>query len=68
MVRSEIGILSVARHSNLVYLEDTFETATELFLVMELINGGELLTKINENGPFQEDVISIIVFFFLISF
>jgi calcium/calmodulin-dependent protein kinase I len=58
---TEVKILQQVKHPNIVGLKDLFETKTELYLVMELITGGELFDKIVEKGQYTEKDASIIV-------
>lgn len=47
----EIALMKLMEHPNVVHLLDVFETEDKLFLIMELIDGGNLLDYIyNEKG------------------
>ncbi|OAO12156.1 protein kinase [Blastocystis sp. ATCC 50177/Nand II] len=46
LIHTEIAILSLVQHKNIVMLMETFETATAMYIVMELLRGGELYTNI----------------------
>jgi serine/threonine protein kinase len=49
MIELEINVLEkVGTHKNIICLEEIFETATHVYLVMEIISGGELFDKIVE--------------------
>jgi calcium/calmodulin-dependent protein kinase I len=54
-LHTEISILSELDHPNIVKLYEAFETDEKLFLVMELMQGGELFDRIVENECFTED-------------
>lgn len=64
-MNNEILILSQIDHPNVIKLFETYETDEELFLVMELMKGGELFDRIVENEFFTEreakEIISPIV-------
>eukprot|EP01113_Clastostelium_recurvatum_P017422 TRINITY_DN2044_c0_g1_i1.p1 TRINITY_DN2044_c0_g1~~TRINITY_DN2044_c0_g1_i1.p1 ORF type:complete len:496 (+),score=141.35 TRINITY_DN2044_c0_g1_i1:84-1490(+) len=55
MLGREIQIMQKLRHKNIIQLIDKYETPTELFLVLELVNGGELFDKIVEKGFYSEE-------------
>jgi serine/threonine protein kinase len=42
-------------------LEDVFETADRIFIVMELMDGGELFDYVVEKGTLSEEEASVIV-------
>uniref|UniRef100_A0A0G4G422 Protein kinase domain-containing protein n=1 Tax=Chromera velia CCMP2878 TaxID=1169474 RepID=A0A0G4G422_9ALVE len=54
-LKREVGILRSMRHPCIVNLVEVLETRDELFLVMELVEGGELFYKIVDKGTLSED-------------
>ncbi|XP_065667272.1 serine/threonine-protein kinase DCLK1 isoform X3 [Hydra vulgaris] len=54
MIENEILILRKISHPNIVKLFDEYETAKEIFLVMELVTGGDLFDAIVANTRFSE--------------
>ncbi|CAN1142483.1 CDPK-related protein kinase [Linum perenne] len=56
-VRREVKILkALAGHSNLVQFYDAFEDSDNVYIVMELCTGGELLDRIlSRGGKYPED-------------
>ena len=46
LLRTEISVLRLVKHPNLIRLYDVFETSDAIFLVMELVTGGELYEHI----------------------
>ena len=40
---TEIRLLAAMRHKNIIRLLETFETKSQLFMVMEYAGGGDLL-------------------------
>jgi len=53
-IENELRILKMTRHENVIQLIDVYETDDYLYLVMELIKGGDLFTEISSIGPFNE--------------
>eukprot|EP00929_Paragymnodinium_shiwhaense_P112559 TRINITY_DN80806_c0_g1_i1.p1 TRINITY_DN80806_c0_g1~~TRINITY_DN80806_c0_g1_i1.p1 ORF type:complete len:503 (-),score=118.20 TRINITY_DN80806_c0_g1_i1:297-1805(-) len=53
-LRSEAEVLSGLRHPNIVRVYEWFETDEHLYLVMELLEDGDLLACILEDGCFTE--------------
>eukprot|EP00834_Sanchytrium_tribonematis_P001842 NODE_48_length_31852_cov_1.054168.p9 type:complete len:488 gc:universal NODE_48_length_31852_cov_1.054168:22130-23593(+) len=51
----EITIMKLIRHDNIMTLHDVYETKDELFLVMELVEGGELFDYLVKKGRLGED-------------
>eukprot|EP00047_Mylnosiga_fluctuans_P017044 m.58363 g.58363 ORF g.58363 m.58363 type:complete len:518 (-) comp6893_c0_seq1:192-1745(-) len=54
MLEHEISILRQIDHPNCVHLMDMFETSSQFFLVLQLMEGGDLFTHIEEVGQFTE--------------
>lgn len=53
IMMSEVAILKVARHPNIVSLREVFDTQDALYICMELCTGGELLQRLL-HGPLTE--------------
>jgi len=53
-LKTEVEILKKVKHPNIVGLRDLYETPHHLYLVMELVTGGELFDKIVEKGQYSE--------------
>eukprot|EP00906_Rhabdomonas_costata_P027573 RCo039131 len=53
-VKSEVGILQQLNHPNIIYVKDFFETGSSLYIVLELVLGGELFDKIVELKHYSE--------------
>ncbi|KAG7035771.1 CDPK-related kinase 4, partial [Cucurbita argyrosperma subsp. argyrosperma] len=74
-VRREVKILkALSGHKNLVQFHDAFEDANNIYMVMELCEGGELLERIVSRGgryPEQESktilvqILNVVAFFHL---
>jgi calcium/calmodulin-dependent protein kinase I len=54
MLESELNIMKKAQHPNIVGLLDDFDTVDKLYLVLELVEGGELFDRIVNKGSFTE--------------
>ena len=54
MIHSEVEILKKIKHPNIISLIEMMETETHLYLVMELVVGGELFDHIVERGHYSE--------------
>ena len=50
----EITIMKQFRHVNLIRLFEVIETTTRIYLVMELLEGGNLFERIQERSSFTE--------------
>ena len=58
---TEIRVLKDLKHPNVIQLEDVFETADRIFIVMEVMNGGELFDYVVEKGTLSEAEAAVIV-------
>jgi len=54
MLETEVAILQKVHHPNIVELKSMFENSAHIYLVMELVQGGELLERIIERGSYTE--------------
>ncbi|XP_068702307.1 serine/threonine-protein kinase DCLK1-like isoform X3 [Montipora foliosa] len=54
MVENEISILRRVKHKNIVELIEEYETSKEIFLVMELVKGGDLFEAIVKATKYTE--------------
>uniref|UniRef100_A0AAZ3R855 Protein kinase domain-containing protein n=1 Tax=Oncorhynchus tshawytscha TaxID=74940 RepID=A0AAZ3R855_ONCTS len=53
-IENEIAVLHRIKHTNIVSLKDIFESTSHLYLVMQLVSGGELFDRIVEKGFYTE--------------
>lgn len=54
-VQREIDILKKVQHENIVKLKAFFEDQRSYYLVMDLVEGGDLMDFVSNNGPIPED-------------
>ncbi|KAB0363139.1 hypothetical protein FD754_007295 [Muntiacus muntjak] len=54
LIENEVSILRRVKHPNIIMLIEEMETATELFLVMELVKGGDLFDAITSSTKYTE--------------
>ena len=63
LVRTEIDIMKLCHHPNIVRLLDHFENAEYIFIVMEYIAGGDLTEYMKKNKyNFKEERVSQIIY------
>mmetsp|Transcript_24409 Transcript_24409/g.35872 ORF Transcript_24409/g.35872 Transcript_24409/m.35872 type:complete len:819 (+) Transcript_24409:77-2533(+) len=55
LLRTEIAVLKLVNHPNIITLEGIYETKTNMYIVMELLSGGELFEKIVGSPRFSEE-------------
>uniref|UniRef100_A0AAZ3RAP6 Protein kinase domain-containing protein n=1 Tax=Oncorhynchus tshawytscha TaxID=74940 RepID=A0AAZ3RAP6_ONCTS len=53
-IENEIAVLRKIKHENIVALEDIYESPNHLYLIMQLVSGGELFDRIVEKGFYTE--------------
>lgn len=54
LLRTEIAILNLVTHPNIVRLHDVYEDKQHIFIVMELVLGGELFNRIVGRARYTE--------------
>lgn len=54
LIENEVSILRRVKHPNIIMLVEEMETATDLFLVMELVKGGDLFDAITSSTKYTE--------------
>ena len=53
-IKQEIAILKTINHPNIVNLHQVLSSKDKIFMIMELVTGGELFDKISVEGPMSE--------------
>ncbi|RHZ08464.1 hypothetical protein DYB26_006619 [Aphanomyces astaci] len=54
-IKKEISIMKMVRNRHVVVLKEVLASRTKIFIVLELITGGELFDKIVSEGRFNEE-------------
>ncbi|KAH0616027.1 hypothetical protein JD844_026798, partial [Phrynosoma platyrhinos] len=54
LIENEVSILRRVKHPNIIMLIEEMDTATELYLVMELVKGGDLFDAITSSTKYTE--------------
>ncbi|KAI9188287.1 hypothetical protein H9P43_002678 [Blastocladiella emersonii ATCC 22665] len=54
MIQSEVAILSRVKHRNVIRLFEMYESPTKIYLIMEIVTGGELFDRIVARGFYTE--------------
>ncbi|KAI8804135.1 kinase-like domain-containing protein [Cladochytrium replicatum] len=54
MIETEVKILQKVRHENIIQLYEMFDMDNKIYLVMELVTGGELFDDIVNRGKYTE--------------
>ena len=54
-IKKEISIMKLISHTNVVCVKDVFATTSKIFIVLELVDGGELFDKIQNEGRLCEE-------------
>ncbi|XP_064399432.1 calcium/calmodulin-dependent protein kinase type 1-like [Halichondria panicea] len=60
-LQMEIDVLRKVKHTNIVYLMEVFDSKSKLYLVMELVTGGELFDRIIAKGSYTESDASSLI-------
>lgn len=55
------GLVLQIEHPNIIALKEIFDSKSKLYLVMELVSGGELFDRIVEKGSYTEKDASILI-------
>lgn len=62
LIENEVAVLRRVRHPSIIHLIEVDETPTQLFLVMELVKGGDLFDAITSSTKYSERDASAMVF------
>lgn len=61
LLRTEIVVLKLMHHPNIIVLEGLYESKDFLYIVMELIEGGDLFSKIQNRSRFKEHEAAMVI-------
>jgi serine/threonine protein kinase len=53
-LKNEISILKLVSHPNIIHMDGLYETRTHIYFVIELIEGGDLLTNILQRHVYSD--------------
>ncbi|XP_076833132.1 serine/threonine-protein kinase DCLK1-like isoform X2 [Brachyhypopomus gauderio] len=62
MIQNEVSILRKVKHPNVVLLIEEMDTFNELYLVMELVKGGDLFDAMTSTNEYTERDASVMLF------
>uniref|UniRef100_A0A8C7WMD5 Serine/threonine-protein kinase DCLK2 n=1 Tax=Oryzias sinensis TaxID=183150 RepID=A0A8C7WMD5_9TELE len=62
LIENEVAVLRRVRHPSIIQLMEVDETPTQLFLVMELVKGGDLFDAITSSTKYSERDASAMVY------
>jgi hypothetical protein len=54
-LRNEIAVLQFVHHPNVVHLKNVFETRSRMYIVMPLVEGGDLFQRLRDHGRYNEE-------------
>mmetsp|Transcript_6268 Transcript_6268/g.16718 ORF Transcript_6268/g.16718 Transcript_6268/m.16718 type:complete len:1408 (-) Transcript_6268:11-4234(-) len=54
-VRKEVAVMKALQHPNIVRVRQVLASAQKIYIVMDLVTGGELFAKIAADGPFSSE-------------
>uniref|UniRef100_A0A3B4G7P6 Serine/threonine-protein kinase DCLK2 n=1 Tax=Pundamilia nyererei TaxID=303518 RepID=A0A3B4G7P6_9CICH len=62
LIENEVAVLRKVKHPNIIMLIEEVDTPSELYLVMELVKGGDLFDAITSSAKYTERDASIMVY------
>lgn len=62
LIENEVAVLRKVKHPNIIMLVEEVDTPCELYLVMELVKGGDLFDAITSSAKYTERDASIMVY------
>jgi calcium-dependent protein kinase len=60
-LRNEINIMRKAKHANIIHFFEVFESAANLYIIMECCSGGELFDHIQARGLYSEQDATVVL-------
>jgi 5'-AMP-activated protein kinase catalytic alpha subunit len=55
-IKREISIMKMVKHRYIVEMYEVLASKTKIFIVLEVVSGGELFDKIVRDGKFSEEL------------
>ncbi|XP_049428301.1 serine/threonine-protein kinase DCLK2 isoform X2 [Epinephelus fuscoguttatus] len=62
LIENEVAVLRKVKHPNIIMLIEEVDTPSELYLVMELVKGGDLFDAITSSAKYTERDASVMVY------
>ncbi|XP_073698177.1 serine/threonine-protein kinase DCLK2 isoform X4 [Garra rufa] len=62
LIENEVAVLRRVKHPNIIMLIEEVDTPTDLYLVMELVKGGDLFDAITSSSKYTERDASVMVY------
>ncbi|XP_016890997.1 serine/threonine-protein kinase DCLK2 isoform X5 [Cynoglossus semilaevis] len=62
LIENEVAVLRRVKHPNIIMLVEEVDTPSELYLVMELVKGGDLFDSITSSTKYTERDASIMIY------
>ncbi|XP_062284130.1 serine/threonine-protein kinase DCLK2 isoform X1 [Scomber scombrus] len=62
LIENEVAVLRKVKHPNIIMLIEEVDTPSDLYLVMELVKGGDLFDSITSSAKYTERDASIMVY------
>nr|XP_046271262.1 serine/threonine-protein kinase DCLK2 isoform X3 [Scatophagus argus] len=62
LIENEVAVLRKVKHPNIIMLIEEVDTSSELYLVMELVKGGDLFDAITSSAKYTERDASVMVY------
>uniref|UniRef100_A0A8D2ZS88 Serine/threonine-protein kinase DCLK2 n=1 Tax=Scophthalmus maximus TaxID=52904 RepID=A0A8D2ZS88_SCOMX len=62
LIENEVAVLRKVKHPNIIMLVEELDTASELYLVMELVKGGDLFDAITSSTKYTERDASVMIY------
>ncbi|XP_045903426.1 serine/threonine-protein kinase DCLK2 isoform X2 [Micropterus dolomieu] len=62
LIENEVAVLRKVKHPNIIMLMEEVDTSSELYLVMELVKGGDLFDAITSSAKYTERDATVMVY------
>ncbi|XP_074641732.1 serine/threonine-protein kinase Chk2-like isoform X2 [Tubulanus polymorphus] len=66
-IQSEIAIMKSLKHHAIIKIEDVIDTPDTVYIVLELLEGGELFDRLANKGSFSEDRAKLYIYQILLA-
>jgi calcium-dependent protein kinase len=62
LLKTELELLRFSDHPNIIQFYEIYQDKTHFHFVMEYCEGGDITSRVEEDGPFEEEITKKIVF------